>query len=877
MARRGRAEKERSMTDEAAAPLPVLPERYEVERILGRGGMATVYLARDRKHERRVAIKVLNADLVQTLGAERFLREISIAAQLTHPHILPLHDSGVANGLLYYVMPYIEGETLRERLDREQQLPQEDALRIACEVARALEHAHRMGILHRDIKPENILLKDGHAILADFGIARAVDEASSERLTATGITIGTPWYMSPEQAAAERVDARSDLYSLACVLYEMLAGEPPFTGSTTQAILAKRLSGPLPRIRTVRESVPVQVERALLRALDRVPADRFASVERFRTALEACSKPSDDASARPARRTLALATVLVVAVALPAGWLLTQGKVVAGTFTTVAVLPLANASPDPEHAYLAEGFTDALIGDLVRVPGVRVISRASVMRYGGSGMMMAAMPAAGGAAPDMVASMASDMGSGMASDMGSGMASDMGGMSSDMGGMSSDMGGMSSDMGGMSSDMGGMAMGMTASRSLSEIASELGADVVVQGSLAREGDSVRVSASLIRPDPLEQVWTASYMRHVRDLFALQRELAGAIVVAVGGAVVDRELRPDAARVYEPGAHEAYLKGAYFQAHWKLPQAIASFERAIELAPTHAPALAGLARAYYFLAFFGDVSPSIALGGMRRAATAALVHDSLLAEAHGQLALVKMLQDWDWDGADESFRRALQLSPGHAQIRHDYAHFLLGQGRQSESLEQTRHAVALDPANPMLISCLGWHSLFDGQHEQAGAFASEAHMLMPDHWAQVVLGWALLGRGKPDSAIMALREAVRLNDGAFPLAALGHGLAAAGYQDEARQVLAELLRRNENEYVSPYDIATVYAGLGESDDTFRWLRRAAEERSLFIVHVGWDARFARVRSDTRFADLTNREMRLPIHRLARATTPDGRSM
>ena len=283
------------MHDEPSAPPPLLAERYAIVRRIGRGGMATVYLARDRKHDRDVAVKVLHPELAQSLGAERFLREINIAAQLTHPHILPLHDSGEAAGLLYFVMPFVVGESLRDRLTREKQLPVEDALRITCQVASALDYAHRHNVLHRDIKPENILLEDGHAVLSDFGIARAIGSAAEGRLTSTGLTLGTPAYMSPEQAAGEQtLDGRSDLYSLASVLHEMLAGEPPFTGPTAQAMIAKRLSGPPPRIRAARPSVSATVEEALLRGLDPVPADRYSTVEQFRVALAACSQESGD-------------------------------------------------------------------------------------------------------------------------------------------------------------------------------------------------------------------------------------------------------------------------------------------------------------------------------------------------------------------------------------------------------------------------------------------------------------------------------------------------------------------------------------------------------------------------------------------------------
>lgn len=406
-------------------------------------------------------------------------------------------------------------------------------------------------------------------------------------------------------------------------------------------------------------------------------------------------------------------------------------------------------------------------------------------------------------------------------------------------------------------------------RSLREVARELKADLLVQGILSWDADSISVNATLTRSKTLDTVWVGRVVRHSRELLALQRELRAVITTAVdaeAGAQVRSSLPSPG---YDPAAHNAYVKGAYFQTHWKLPEAIASFEEAVRLDPRHAPAQAGLARAYYFLAFFGEIPPSLALAGMRRAAEAALEQDSLLAEAHGQLALVKMLQEWDWEGAEHHFRRALELSPGNAQIRHDYAHFLLAQGRQAESVNQTREAVALDPVNPMLISCLGWHALFDGRHGEAEQFAREANSLMPDHWAYVVMGWALMGQGKSDLALQSFRDAYRLAGTAFTQAALGYGLAATGHASEARQVLATLLRRVEKEYVSPYDIATVFAGLGDADGAYKWLRRAAEERSTFIVHLGWDTRFDGIRGDQRLADLMSRDLKLPVRQVAAA--------
>src|SRR5207249_10501908 len=264
-----------------------LAGRYAIERELGSGGMPTGYLADDMKHHRKVAVKVLRPELASAIGPDRFLREIEIVAKLNHPHILALYDSGEADGFLFYVMPYVKGESLRHRLEREQQLPIDEALGITRQIASALDHAHAQDVIHRDVKPENILLYEGEAMVADFGIALA-SAAAGERLTQTGLVVGTPEYMSPEQSLGERaLDARSDVYSLACVLYEILAGEPPYTGRTAQAVIAKRLTDPVPAVRRLRTTVPAAVEQALMKALAKTPADRFASTGAFVEALTA--------------------------------------------------------------------------------------------------------------------------------------------------------------------------------------------------------------------------------------------------------------------------------------------------------------------------------------------------------------------------------------------------------------------------------------------------------------------------------------------------------------------------------------------------------------------------------------------------------------
>ena len=381
-----------------------LADRYRIKRELGAGGMATVYLAEDLKHGRDVAIKVLRPELGAALGAERFLREIATTANLRHPNILPLFDSGEAGGHLFYVMPYVEGETLRDRMDRERQLPLEDALQIAREVAEALGYAHARGVVHRDIKPENVLLESGHAVVADFGIARAVDAASGPRLTETGLAIGTPAYMSPEQAVAEAVDARSDLYSLGAVLYEMLAGEPPYTGPTAQAVFAKRLMDPVPRVTTLRETVPPHVEHLLQRAMAKSPADRMPTAAEFVRGLDATTASASTSAsasasasagasgpARPAwtRWAMGAAASLALVIAAASAYRALAGRgggiVAEDPRNVIAVLPFTVRGA-PELAYLSEGLVDLISGKLDGAGELRTVDpRGVVGRVDGRG------------------------------------------------------------------------------------------------------------------------------------------------------------------------------------------------------------------------------------------------------------------------------------------------------------------------------------------------------------------------------------------------------------------------------------------------------------------------------------------------------------
>jgi len=399
-----------------------LGDRYEVERLVGEGGMATVYLARDLRHGRRVAIKTLRAELAASIGADRFLREIRLAANLQHPNVLALYDSGEADGILYYVMPFIEGESLRDRLNREQQLPLHDAVRITREAAEGLAYAHDHGVVHRDIKPENILLQNGHALVADFGIARAAD-AAGEKLTQTGMAVGTPHYMSPEQSlGADHADVRSDIYSLGCVLYELLAGQPPFDGPNSRAILARHAMEQVPSIRIVRQSVPEELEDAVMQSLEKTPADRFqkmsemadlladleATVATRRTTSRGVPavRRSTSGGVKAVRRTTPVAILgekwgtgvrlwsvaaALLAVIVVAGvgawrvWLRPARAAEAGPDPNrIAVLYFQSRGGSDSLQYLAEGLTEALIHELSEVAALQVISPNGVLPFKGS-------------------------------------------------------------------------------------------------------------------------------------------------------------------------------------------------------------------------------------------------------------------------------------------------------------------------------------------------------------------------------------------------------------------------------------------------------------------------------------------------------------
>ncbi|MBA2439800.1 MAG: protein kinase [Thermoleophilaceae bacterium] len=791
-----------------------LTSRYHIVREIGRGGMATVYLAGDLKHDRQVAVKVLTPELAAALGPQRFLREIQIAAMLAHPHILPLHDSGEADGFVFYVMPYVEGETLRDRLVREKQLPIGEAVRIVREVADGLAYAHSLGIIHRDIKPENILFMGGHAVVADFGVATAVGAAAGARLTESGLAVGTPAYMSPEQAMGQDdVDGRTDTYSLGCVLYEMLSGDPPFAGSTFHAVLAKKLSEPVPQLSNLRETVSPALEEAVRRALAKTPADRFDTATAFASAAakgEASVAPADlsagrarRAGARDALRpSVARAVFLLVcilAVALVGSvWRLRLGdssrtQRPVSTLDTdslrqsmIAVLPFENLG-HADNEYFAAGMTDEITSRLSAVSGLGLVPSRAAQRYARTNITMR------------------------------------------------------------------------------EIGRALGIDYLLVGSVRWAGTgtdsrSVRVTLELLRARDERQLWSKTYDRVIDDIFEVQSDIAAQVIERLGVTLLEGERGRLAANPTEN--HEAYtlyLKGRYFwnkRTEENIQIALDYFQQAVDLDPSYSLAWVGIADTWIFRGWYSRLAPRETFPRAKHAAMRALDFDSTLAEAHASMAHIHFEFDHDWEAADREYRRAIQLEPRYAVAHQWYGGFLSAMGRHGEALKHAETAQALDPLSPIIQTWVGLRYYFAGKHEEAIAVYQKALELdlnfAPAHWH---LGWAYEQTGRFKEGVAAAERALAIDERSLLyLASLGHAYARAGLKKEARATLSRLAQASTDRHVSAYHVAVIHIALGDTNAGLDWLERAHDEQSPWIGYLGVDPRVDPVRGHPRFERL-----------------------
>ena len=783
-------------------PGTVLAGRYTVLRELGRGGMATVYVAEDTRLNRQVAVKTLEPAVASVIGGERFLREIEVAARLSHPHIVPLLDSVAldegrsGNLLLFYVMALVDGNSLRDLLNRERQLSINDAIRIARDVGVALTYAHEQGVVHRDIKPENILLTKGAAVVADFGIAKLLaDEARDSRLTETGISIGTAAYMSPEQAtASSEVDGRSDVYSLGVVLYEMLVGEAPFTGASAQTILAKRLMDPTPSARRLRDTIPPALDDVIMHALQRVPADRFASAAEFVEALDqartattplpgvtsSATAVSGASTVSPRRNRLAmtLGAVALVAAAIGGRALFTRDDAsTAGPapLRALAVLPFEDLSESGGQAHFSLGMTDELITTLSRLPGLRVAARTS----------SSAAKARGGDAR--------------------------------------------------------------------AIGDALNVDAFLDGSVRRAGDSLRVSVQLVNTSDGSTRWSDTYDGSLRDVFSMQERIARAVANAL-----EIELATSRQLVRQPtadiDAYQIYLRGRLAlsqRSNNSLHDAARFFQQVVDRDPSSARAWTGLADAYAVLALNYWGPPGDYFARAKAAALRAVELDSTLAEAQASLATVSFMYDRNWAAAERAFQRAIQIDPNYPTAHYFYSIFLSGRLRHDSAAAEGRRAKELDPLSPPLAQGEGMAYVLGSRPDLAVPVLRAATEKFPDYYFPYSwLGLALARSGKGDEGIAAGQRALQLAPGNVLVESfLGMTYAAAGKREEALK-LADRIAARPGDAIPYTYLARIYAGIGDKDRAFEWLARAVRAHEGQVATM-MTAGFENIRDDPRF--------------------------
>jgi serine/threonine-protein kinase len=808
------------MTDVTPRLAAALADRYRIERELGQGGMATVYLAHDLRHNRKVALKVMRPELAATMGSQRFLREVQTAAQLQHPHILPLHDSGETDGFLWFVMPYVEGESLRTRLARQGELPVGEAVRLLRDVADALAHAHTRGVVHRDIKPDNILLSGRHAMVTDFGVAKAVDEATGRNtLTTAGVALGTPTYMAPEQAAADpHVDHRADIYALGVVAYELLTGTPPFTGSSPQQVLAAHVTQAPKPVTEQRATVPPAVAATIMRCLAKKPADRWQSADELLQQLEGFATPTGGstpvdtrpvtavpaAAGRSGRRTwLAAGTVLGVLAVVGAVLAVRGGRGGPNGAPRVVVLPPRNLGP-AEQAYIAEGIAEEINNRLVALPGLEVIGRSSAERYRASSLT---------------------------------------------------------------------------SRQIGE---ELNADYILSLRVGSEGPAagrrIRVSAELVRASTEAQVWSKSYQADAAaDYFRVQGDIAGQVAQELGVALVPRDRERIARQpTDDEEAYDYYLRGAGIlrTAHLttEFRDAATYLQRAVDRDPGFDQAWASLAEAHTELYwFFGDRTER-RLAMARQAAERARSLAPDAPETHYAWGVYYYHAHLDFPRALEHLENALHADPGRAQYREFIGYVQRRAGRFEDALASLERARQLDPRSVRVIRGIGESMLPLGRQDEAVPFLDRALELAPEDWIvfRAAIG-AHVQRGdlpraagvvraafvRPGVARLVAERPQAVSDWAWLLKPDERaGLAAfpplgpemmdtAGYHqargdvlhligrdarasyDSAAAAYERRLRVRPEEGWDHWGLSVAYAGLGRRDDAVREGRRAVE--------------------------------------------------
>ncbi len=775
---------------------------YSVERELGGGGMARVFLATESRLSRRVVVKVLRPEIAASTSTDRFEREMSLCARCQHPHIVPLLTAGHVGELPYFTMPFVEGESLRARLAREGPLPIDETVRLLTEIADALAYAHRQGVIHRDIKPENLLMQDGHAVVADFGVAKALDLATGagapgagSQVTGVGMVIGTPAYMAPEQAVGDPgVNHRVDLYALGVVGYELITGQPPFGALTPPALVAAQLSRtPAPATRA-RPDCPPALATLIARLLAVDPAARPASGEEVRDALQAIGE-SLRGSRHAGRRARVMGSLLGGAAILGVGLLLLlrggtrsalppPAPAGPAVIRSLAVMPFQNIGGDSTSDYFSQGLAEELINALGKLSGLRVSSRTSSF-------------AARAATTD-----------------------------------------------------------------LKEIGRHLDVGAILEATVQHMGQRVRVTARLVDVARDAQLWSGDYQSELRDVFAVQdtiaRAIAEALKVTLAGARAGASLVERGTRDQE--AHDRYLRGRFFLAQRTETaghKAIEAFEGALARDSTYAQAYAGLADAYALLVPFGGMTPSIGRDRARSAALRAMALDSSLAEVHTSLGFIGFWLDWDIAGAERQYDRAIQLNPNYVPAYLFKSWLLAATGRTPQSLAAIEMARTLDPLSLIVNARLGTMLHFAGR--DSAAIPAYRHALELDSTlavarAGLALSLATLGRC---AEAVAIAVPVEANLGSYESGEPGVVLAMCGKPAEARHALDALEALRRHRYVAADGVAAILTALGRTDEAFGELSRAVEERAFTMPMALVEPMFVPLHQDPRWSELQRR--------------------
>jgi serine/threonine protein kinase/tetratricopeptide (TPR) repeat protein len=775
----------------------VFAKRYEVIEELGEGGMGRVYKVFDEKIDEKVALKVLAPEIAgDEKTIERFRNELKLARKVSHRNVCRMYDLSEEEGTQFITMEFVPGENLKNLIRRIGQLSKAKAISIAKQICEGLVEAHRLGVVHRDLKPQNIMVDaEGNARIMDFGIARSIKTKS---LTETGLIIGTPEYMSPEQVEGEEVDQRSDIYSFGVILFEMVTGRVPFEGSTPLNVILKHKTEPPPSPKDFDDQIPDDLSRIILKCMQKDRQKRYQHSEDLLTDLVEMEKSITstdrvhlekerrDQRKKRGQKTLLYSTAAVLAIALMVVVLLRFTGIFSGprgTLDSIAVLPLKNLSGISDQEYLSDSMTEALISNLTQIGALRrVISSTSVMQYKNTQMP------------------------------------------------------------------------------LPEIAKQLEVDAVVEGSVMVSGQRVRVNIQLIEARTDRNIWSRSYERDLSNILALQSELARAIAREIKIALTPEEqARLSLTRPVNPEVYQLVLRGRSLwnkRTKGDLLQAKENFESAVEKDPTYALAHAGLADAYNMLASYNFLPPSEAYPEAKKAAQKALELDETLAEAYTSLAWVKYYFEGDWFGAETDYNWAIGLNPSYATAHHWYGALLRDRGRFDEALSELERARELNPFSLAINTSIGYLFYFARQYDQAVAQCRRALEIDPDfHWAHDIAALAYVQKGMFEEATAELEKALDLSTSSNSYSChLAQVYAQSGRREEALNILDILLEKSENEYIPLHEIALIYKALGRREQALAYLNKAAEEQIHTLAAAKMDPRLDSLRVDPLYSEV-----------------------